>query len=358
MKNQAGNKIWSVANSFGRDEGEEGRLSMPYGDYPGGRAEVGEGKTRQLIQRWNQAGARAVAADLEEERRKGAPGIPVYAGHPDVPELAARYPDKAAKGWVVAVLANEGGAELVVEWNGERPRKREFAFFSPYFFGEVERDDGTTAVMRVTGMGSVGLTNTPRIHAFRVPNEAGAGEDVESEPKGQNMNEELKLKLLEALGLPTDADDEALLAAVGRLKESAAAKEAAETRANEAETAKAEEEKKREAAETAVANEREARVGLMLDQAIAEARVSPAERPRWETLLKENFEANRVALANEAPKLKTKASASASAAIAVANAGEQRVDLVAIANEKMRQNPGLGYNAAFSQAMKEHPEVK
>lgn len=351
-------KIWAVANSFGRDEGEEGRLSMPYGDYPGGRAEVEKGKTRQLVQRWNQAGARAVAADLEEERRKGAPGIPVYAGHPDVPELAARYPDKAAKGWVVAVAANESGAELVVEWNGERPRKREFAFFSPYFFGNVEHDDGTTAVMQVTGMGSVGLTNTPRIHAFRVPNEASAGEDLEKQPKGPDMNDELRQKLIEALGLPTDADDEAILAAVTAVRETAAAKEQAEARANEAETAKAEEEKKREAAETAVANEREARVGLMLDQAIAEARVSPAERPRWEKLLKENFEANRVALANEAPKLKTKAAASASAAIAVANEAEGRIDLVAIANEKMRKNPGLSYTAAFAQAMKEHPEVK
>lgn len=298
-----------VANSFQWPAAEEGRLVMPYGDYPAGRVEIKKGSFRHVIQRWNRDGALAVANALEEDKRLGAPGIPVYFGHPDVPELAQKYPDKAAKGWVVAIVANEHAAELEIEWNGERPRKREFAFFSPWFFGNLAGDDGTTAVMHVNDIGSVGLTNTPRIHAFRVPNESDL--DEQPQTKEPHMDNELKTKLLEALGLPTDSDDEAILAAVQAAAKAAGELAEARTKAEAAEAEKTAAEKEKDETKAALANERAARISLLLDGAISEARITPAEKPRWEKLLGENFETNRIALANEAPKLKTAPAASA-----------------------------------------------
>lgn len=167
-----------------------------------------------------------------------------------------------------------------------------------------------------------------------------------------------KTKLIQLLGLAEDATDEDIVRAikagakaVGELAEARAAADAAEADksaiANE-----------RDGLKTALANERAARIGTMLDRAIAETRITPADRPRWEGLLAADFEANRAALANEAPKLKTAPAASATAALATAAAADRKCDLVALANEKMKANPRLSYTAAFAEAMKEHPEIK
>ena len=39
-------------------------------------------------------------------------------------------------------------------------------------------------------------------------------------------------------------------------------------------------------------------------------------------------------------------------------AAQAKVDLVALANERMQKNPSLTYTTAFAAVMKEHPEVK
>ena len=74
--------------------------------------------------------AEKIAADLAGKVAAGEPGIPVYQGHPDVPEYASKYPDKGALGWVKRILVNEDGMDLEVEW--DRDPGKGFGWFSPH----------------------------------------------------------------------------------------------------------------------------------------------------------------------------------------------------------------------------------
>lgn len=116
--------------------------------------------------------AEAIAADLAGKIAAGEPGIPVYQGHPDVPEYAGRYPDKGALGWVKKILVNEDGMDLEVEW--DRDPGKGFGWFSPYWTGD---DPGPGATGKknviVDGLTSIGLVNNPNIREFRLANESG-----------------------------------------------------------------------------------------------------------------------------------------------------------------------------------------
>lgn len=116
--------------------------------------------------------ADAIAADLAGKIAAGEPGIPVYQGHPDVPEYAGKYPDKGALGWVKKILVNEDGMDLEVEW--DRDPGKGFGWFSPYWTGD---DPGPGATGKrdviVDGLTSIGLVNNPNIREFRLANEAG-----------------------------------------------------------------------------------------------------------------------------------------------------------------------------------------
>lgn len=115
--------------------------------------------------------AEKIAADLAGKIAAGEPGIPVYQGHPDVPEYASKYPDKGALGWVKKILVNESGMDLEVEW--DRDPGKGFGWFSPFWTGD---DPGPGATGKrnviVDGLTSVGLVNNPNIREFRLANEA------------------------------------------------------------------------------------------------------------------------------------------------------------------------------------------
>ena len=127
-------------------------------------------------QRLDRAHGERIANELNARVARGEPGIPVYQGHPDVPELASKYPDKGALGWVTKIeLANESrpdgrtvsGLNLTVEW--DRDPGKGFKWFSPYWFAnEVERDGVTYIVSEIS---SIGLVNNPNIPEFRLANE-------------------------------------------------------------------------------------------------------------------------------------------------------------------------------------------
>ena len=125
-----------------------------------------DGQSRQRLDR---AHGEKIANELNARVAKGDPGIPVYQGHPDVPALAAKYPDKGALGWVVrAELVNEGGKDglaLTVEW--DRDPGRGFRWFSPYWLAN-SREGGTYIVDEIA---SIGLVNNPNIPEFRLANE-------------------------------------------------------------------------------------------------------------------------------------------------------------------------------------------
>ena len=312
---------------------EGGRpIFVPFGEWP---------YDRSRRQRLDRAHGEAIANELNARVARGEPGIPVYQGHPDVPELAARYPDKGAVGWVTRIdIANEGGRDglaLTVEW--DRDPGRGFRWFSPYWTASP----APGGVCVVEAIQSVGLVNNPNIPDFRLANEAG-----KTTTEGTGMDIEAIRK---ALGLPPEATEEQVMAAIEAGAKAVEELAAERAKAEAAEAGKGRAESERDEAKAELANERAARSALLLDQAIAEGRIGVAGRAAWEKRLRDDFAAGSVALANEKP-LKT------ASAVRRAPGKTASVDLVAITNEKMRKNPSMTYSAAFAAAMAEHPEVK
>lgn len=345
----------AVANAF-QAASEDGRLWMPFGDYPHGMRQIkGKGR-RRIVQRWNADSAGAVSERIANAISAGDPGLPVYNGHPDVPEMAGNYPDKGAVGWIVAMEVARDGATAVVEWNSEPPGKR-FGWFSPYWDGNVVSDDGSSVTMHVYDILSVGLTNNPNIVDFRLPNEAEAEIDFEEETTTERTKTVNKEKLIALLGLPGDADEAAVEAAVQALAKRAQDAEdklkdleAAKT-TKEAELATVQKEKKD--VETKFANERSARVDMLTQSALADARITPADLPRWKKLLTDNFDTNSVALANERPKIKTTQESDAGKAISVANSTDLVQQITAAVEAQMAK--GLSYDSAHAAVRREQP---
>lgn len=359
-RGRKGLRLVGVANAFTVSDGEATELVLPYGTYPAGRRKTTKGQ-RHVLQRWNRASAEAVANQLLVEKSKGAFGIPVYIGHPDVPDLAGRYPNKAAVGWITEATTGNDSSTMIIEWNDHAYTRKEFAYFSPYWFGSIAQDDGATVTMDVEEIGSVGLTNTPNIHQFRIPNEVFDEENFDDDDFEINKqpierdNQMILKRLIELFGLPGDSDEEAVFAAVKAAQEQASQLAAANSEKEAAETAKTEAEKARDEAREEFANERKGRVELVIANALSDGRITPADTPRWEKLLTADFKQNSVAIANETPKFKTTAAAQKTDAMAVANTA----DRIAAIQDAVAQHmsKGLSYDAAYRAARKANPEL-
>lgn len=166
-------KLCNVHKLAVANEGEERKpIFIPFGTWP---------YDDMISQTLDKPHAEGIAADLDKQIAAGEPGIPVYQGHPDVPEYAGKYPDKGAMGWVKKILVNEDGMECQVEW--DRDPGKGFGWFSPYWIGDkpVVGPDGKKNVI-VDGLTSIGLVNNPNIREFRLANEAG--EDLTQRRRG------------------------------------------------------------------------------------------------------------------------------------------------------------------------------
>lgn len=306
----------------------------PFGDFPG----LLEGQ--RVIQTCDRAAER-VAETLPPE------GIPVYVGHPDVPELAGRYPDKGAKGWVTAVEPGEEGAILRVDWL-DKPAAGAFKWFSPYWIGELgaPEADGTVR-MDIAKIASIGLVNNPRIPDFAFACELDP-QTSPNQPQGIRMD---KTKLAVLLGLPEDSGEEQILEAIAALKATAEAAEAQVDAANtdlEAAKAEAEEEKKAcEEVKAELANARADHAELLLANALSDGRVTPATAPTWRANLRRDFARYSRALANERPQVPT---ASRFAGRPAAPAKSLR----ALANEIAKEE-GISFDAAWLKAKSANP---
>lgn len=341
-------RLYALANELNLGGQESGTIRVPFGRWDFGAKKLADGRTVWFVQELAAAGAEKIAAKVNASVAAGENGVPVYWGHPDVPELAHKYPDKRAKGWIKSAAVEGGALVLSVEWLEEGATDG-FGWFSPYWVGPARDLGGGRWLKVIEELISVALVNIPNIQEFRLANESQGNKNQSGADAGESEKNIMdRAQLIQALGLPEAATDEEIVAAIEKLK-AAAADAATKQEAAEAEKAQAVKEKDETAA--ALANERAARRGLLLDQAIAEGRISVAGRAAWEKRLAEDFAAGSVALANErAPKTES--------AVKETPAGRGAVNLVALANEKMKENPGMTYTAAFAQAMKEHPEVK
>lgn len=156
-------KLCNIHKMTLANEGEERKpIHIPFGtwDYD-----------ETITQTLDKPHAEAIAADLSGKIAAGEPGIPVYQGHPDVPEYAGKYPDKGALGWVKKILVNEDGMDLFVDW--DRDPGKGFGWFSPYWVGDRPTvGSGGKKNVIVDGLNSIGLVNNPNIREFRLANEA------------------------------------------------------------------------------------------------------------------------------------------------------------------------------------------
>ena len=155
-------KLFNLSHEFSAPAAEDKPIFLPFGTW------AYDGKISQTFTR--EAAAR-IANELAADVAAGNPGIPVYQGHPDVPSLAAKYPDKGALGWVKKIDLSNEGCSLSVEW--DRFPGKGFGWFSPYWFGEkTGLDNQGKTLVAVDHIESIGLVNNPNISEFRLPNEA------------------------------------------------------------------------------------------------------------------------------------------------------------------------------------------
>ena len=202
-------KLFNLSHEFSAPTAEDKPIFLPFGTW------AYDGKISQTFTR--EAAAR-IANELAADVAAGNPGIPVYQGHPDVPSLAAKYPDKGALGWVKKIDLSNEGCILSVEW--DRFPGKGFGWFSPYWFGDkVGLDNQGKTLVAVDHIESIGLINNPNISEFRLPNES-----AEDKQKGNNMNRE---ELIALLGLPPEATDDQIKEAIAANK-AAAEKNAAD----------------------------------------------------------------------------------------------------------------------------------
>ena len=338
------------ANEF-TEGGEVGRIRMPYGEYDYGETKCPDGRVRRVMQIWDEASARAVRDALPAE------GYPVYQGHPDVPDVAAKYPNKAAVGWVTGVEVANDAATLTVEWIAN-PGKG-FKWFSPYWCGDAEVAPGSDeARVHVSALTSVGLVNNPRIRQFTLANEWGG--ETQTQKTGEETRMDI-VKLATLLGLPTEGlTEDQIVQEIARLQQAAveandAAKVAADdatakVAANQAEIDAAKQEAQK--AQAAFANERAARIELLLDNALAGGNITPAGKDAWRDRLAKDIDAGTAALFNERA-VKTEPVVTPEK---VAERGSSH-RLLDLANEMMAKDATLDFTAAFVRARREHPEL-
>ena len=154
------------------------------------------------------------------------------------------------------------------------------------------------------------------------------------------------------LGLPPEATEDQVMTAIKAGAQAVEELATERTKAEAAEADKAAAVNECEKVKTELANEKAAHRGILLDNAIADGRISVAGRAAWEKRLSDDFKAGSVALANERPLKRV------SAVDGKTPEKTDAVNLVALANERMAKNPGMTYTTAFALVMKEHPEVK
>lgn len=310
-------KLCNVHKLALANEGEERKpIHIPFGtwDYD-----------ETITQTLDKPHAEAIANELSRQIEAGEPGIPVYQGHPDVPEYAGKYPDKGALGWVKKILVNEDGMDLFVDW--DRDPGKGFGWFSPYWVGDRPSAKATAGKKNVIvdGLNSIGLVNNPNIREFRLANEAGDN-NKNTETKGTDMD---RNKLIQLLGLPPEATDDQIYGAIEASKKAEAEKTAAEQKA---------------AADKAE-----------LENACGERDAAKAELENC----KKQLDETKTALANEKEQHeKTKALKTQSAVGKIELSNEQRDKSnarVALVNEKVAS--GMKYMDAWAAAKREKPEL-
>lgn len=350
---------------------------VPFGQYP----------HKQGLQIFDREAANAIVDEHNSALNRllkhfGGASYPIYVGHPDLP--GSKDTDKRAYGWIENMRVTDEGLHLSAKWSEagrELVENAHFKFYSPLWWTKKVKGG-----IRPVSLKSMGLTNDPNIPVPALANEyEEAGDGSQEKEESQTIDESMKPKLLEALGLEETAGDEEILAKIVSLKEAVEAAENAEKPDPDAmkklEDEKAEYEEKARLAEEekTAANEKvtalESRCDLLaanaIEAAAAAGKITPAEKDakKAELLAANDFATALQDLGKLPAKFKTeskvgdlgegKARLHIAANDEGAAAKAERAQLVE--NEFQNTNPALSNGErkriAWERARKKNPEI-
>jgi hypothetical protein len=323
------------------EQGNEWLQISPFGEFP----------HPDGLQKFQRANAEKMVAEFNSLAGRMARlfrGLPVFAGHPDVdPES---YPDDRRLGKITALEVRDDGLYGKVQWNnlGEENLREGYRPFPSPAWRAPRRTDGTIDPVELI---SVGLTNSPNIRGVQPwTNEDNKTKTTSNMPPW----------LLELLGLPADATEEqirsavtAKLSAANNAGEMEQKKKEAETAAQNAQTRITELEGKFTTANAATKAAQNAHAKTLLDAAVADGRITAAERATHETAFNSDFGAASTALATLKPKLNTKEIEIAGTRVEISNAeARKRVIDEAVSAHMAKHN--CDFNIAWN-AVKNDP---
>lgn len=148
---------------------------VPFGETgPVQGKDLRDKKTKPTMQRFDIEAANAMIADLNTLRGKIARKfrmIPIYDGHPDVPELSNVFTDRSAKGWIVGANVGQHDGKDGIVFEGEMTprgmamiRDEEFVFNSPrWSMKPITAANDARQIAVPSRIISLALTNTPLI---------------------------------------------------------------------------------------------------------------------------------------------------------------------------------------------------
>ena len=168
--------LYALANELNLGDPKSGTIRVPFGRWDFGAKKLDDGRNVFFVQELTKDGAERMAAKINAGVADGEKGVPVYWGHPDVPELAHKYPDKRAKGWIKSATVEGDALVLHVEWLEENATDG-FGWFSPYWGGPATDLGQGRYLKHLDSLTSVALINIPNIQEFRLANELQGGLD-------------------------------------------------------------------------------------------------------------------------------------------------------------------------------------
>lgn len=344
-----------IANALGESEAkwevqQDGTFFVPYGRYSHAKG----------LQIFDKAAAEEMHRAANGALARAA-GIPIYAGHPDVPGRPDSNPAAPALGWIDDIEIGEDGARFRHRLNKrgtEAIENAEFRFYSPYWL--LRKVAGGLQPVRLLSMG---LTNQPRIPVPAIAND-----------QEHTTTTDMTKEQLEAIGLAEGATPEQITARLAELSKAANDLTAEKARADKAEADLATATSDLTAANDRATKARELLVDSALDRAVLSGRLTEADKAtrRAELLAVENdLDAQLSALETAEVKLPgaqtgdlTKARAAAAAENdATARSVERQklvtAELAAIENDKTggRLTPAARYDLAYRRAEQKRPDL-
>jgi phage I-like protein len=279
-------------------------------------------------------------------------GAPTFEGHHDIePD---KYPNSRSYGWIMSLEARVDGLWGRMTWTPEGREMLQngaFKFVSPVFIGKpISQQNGQT-IFEPIAFKSLALTNEPNLPLPPLANQK------------DNMQ-----TITEILGLNADANADQILEAARSLRaRNETLTNQLSTRGSEMATLQntvAAHNSQLATARTDLANAitradaaQMRLIGMILDNAIRESRITLAQRDHWKTELEKDFAAAETALANQQPALNTESKTRelGNQKYAYDTAAGRQAALTAYIGEQMAN--GLSYDDAWQRAKTEKAEV-